>query len=66
MVFIEFIYKLSRKMMEYKGKSKGELAMKMYKKIAVASIMFLSVGILTVSTNIVYGNHDKDLKNDYK
>lgn len=63
---LEFIYKLSRKMMEYKVKSKGELAMKMYKKIAVASIMFLSVGILTVSTNIVYGNHDKDLKNGLK
>ena len=63
---LEYIYKLSRDMMGHKEDSKGELAMKKYKKIAVAAILFISIGILTISTNIVYGDYDKDLKDGLK
>lgn len=63
---LEYIYKLSRNMMDYKEESKGEQAMKKYRKIAIAAILFLSIGILTISTNFVYGGYDKDTNNGLK
>lgn len=63
---LECIYKLSRNMLGYKELNKGDSTMKKYKKIAIAVIILLSIGTLTISRNFVYGGYDKDINNELK
>lgn len=63
---LEYLYKLSRNMMGYKEFNEGAQSIKKYRKIAIAAILFLSIGILSISTNFVYGDYDKDTNNGLK